>query len=370
MFVLTIEVGFPLSLLAWRLSLQHVSPDFAEYLPEIEHMLLWLTAPLAILICTTLYRLRSGLLPRRWAAPTLATQCAVTSLGSWTAPVGAIITILILIFSCTVLVVLPDPWALPVFGGGAAAGGVSTSLTTPWQIVLGPFLLTLLVGVSIRATIQMGEMAMALQRSRKLLAGLAVVQERVRVAQDLHDTLGQGLTTVGLRAELAARLMMNSPERAAVEIREIQHITERALDDIRHVARGNWQPVFDEELAAGTALLESCGIRCRVSIAGIPNKRIGQIGGWVLREGITNVLKHSSAQECLFEIDTYNDTFRMAIENDGVRRSGEAGGGLAGLTNRVEQVGGNLHFEVTQDGRFRLVVEVPVGGKHDPHTCS
>lgn len=357
-FVVAVEVGFPLSMLAWRFSLQHASPAFASYLQPVEHVLPWLVAPLAILIWVTLRRLRDGRPSWRWTLPVVLAQFAVTLCGQWWEPT----VIVPLIFGCTVLITLPDPWALPAFGVIIAVG-VGTAWTAPWLAILGLLLHNLLVGLAISAVVRMGELAIALRRAQDLLAGFAVVQERARVAQDLHDTLGQDLAAVGLRAELAARLLSSEPGRAAAEIRAVQQMTEQTLDDIRHVARGTWQPVFEDELTTGTALLESAGVRCRVRAAGQPNERTGLVAGWALREGITNILKHSDARECVLTSEIREGVFRLTIENDGVRdSSGQPGCGLTGVDERAAKLGGNLRFGTTGK-RFRLVLEVPIGEK-------
>ncbi|WP_410576805.1 sensor histidine kinase [Amycolatopsis sp. lyj-108] len=356
-FVVAVEIGFPLSLLAWRYSLRQISPSFARYLEPVAHLLPLMAVPLAILIWATLTRLRRGLPSWRWAIPVLLLQFAAVAAGEC----HATTTIPALLFGCTVLVTLRAPWAWPLFGASIAIG-VVLDWTPPWLGMLGLLLHNLLVGAVIYTAVRMAELAVSVRRAQGMLAGFAVVQERARVSRDLHDTLGQELTAVGLRAELAAKLMASDPDRAAREIRSVQQMTERTLDDVRRVAHGEWQPIFDDELATGTALLESAGVRCHISASTTLPDRIGRVAGWVLREGITNVLKHSSARNCQVTVDQLDDVFRLTIDNDGLSgRPGEPGGGLLNITERVAALNGCVRSGVTADARFRLVAEIPIG---------
>lgn len=363
-FVAAVEIGFPLSLLAWRYSLRQVSPVFAEYLEPVAHLLLLVAAPLTILVWATLRRLRRGLPTWRQAAPVLLSQFAIVLAGES----HTTTTIPALLFGCTVLVTMRPSWAWPLFGASIILG-VAASWTSPWLGMLGLLLHNLLVGAVIYAVVRMAELAVAVRRAQDLLAGFAVVQERARVSRDLHDTLGQELTAVGLRAELAARLMTADPVRAAAELRTVQRMTEQTLDGVRKVARGEWQPVFEDELTTGTALLESAGVRCHVSTTTTATERVGRVAGWVLREGITNVLKHSSARTCWVTLDERDGLFRLSIENDGVDgHPGAPGGGLLNITERVGTLDGSVESGPPQRDRFRLTVEIPIGENNDTGT--
>ncbi|WP_328604335.1 histidine kinase [Amycolatopsis sp. NBC_00345] len=356
-FVAAVEVGFPLSLLAWRFSLRQESPELAAHLDPVTHILPFLVIPLVILVWASLRRLRRGLPSWRWTVAVLAVQLAVTVASQH----GVGTTILMLLLGCTILVTVPAPYSWPL-AGVTIAVGVVLNWQLPWLSMLGLLLHNLMIGAVIYTVVRMGEFAIALRRAQDQLAGFAVVQERTRVSRDLHDTLGQQLTAIGLRAELAARLMTAAPGRAAGELRAVQQMTEESLADVRRVARGSWQPVFEDELTTGTALLESAGVRCRVSAGADPAEPTARAAAWALREGITNVLKHSSARTCVLNAELRDGVFRLLVENDGVRdRAREAGCGLTGITERVTKLGGTVRFGPAAGGRFRLAVEIPDG---------
>ncbi|RSM63040.1 hypothetical protein DMH03_13460 [Amycolatopsis sp. WAC 01376] len=354
--VVAVELGFPLSLLAWRYSLRHASPALAAELTPVAHLLPLLAAPLLILIATSLRRLRHGPPPWWWTGAALIIQLAFVLVAADQADT----TVLTLILGCTLLVTLPKPWSWLAFTVTIVLG-VAAHWTAPVPAMLGLLAHNLLSGAVIYSGIRMGEFAVALRKAQDQLAGLAVVRERARVSRDLHDNLGQELTAIGLRAELAARLVLKAPDRAATEIQAVQHSTEKIMDDVRRIARGHWQPVFEDELATGTALLESSGIRCRTRLGTAPGDRIAPIAGWALREGITNVLKHSNAEQCLIITETRNERFRLVIENNGARRAGPPGTGIAGITDRALGLGGHVRAGPAAGKRFRLIVELPNG---------
>ncbi|MFE0019859.1 sensor histidine kinase [Amycolatopsis sp. NPDC059021] len=354
--VVAVELGFPLSLLAWRYSLRHASTVLAAELTPVVHLLPLLAVPLLILIATSLRRLRHGPPPWWWTVSALIIQLALTLVAEHEADT----TVLTLVLGCTLLVTVPGPWSWLMFTATIVTG-VAMQWTAPAAAMLGLLAHNLFAGAVIYSGVRMGEFAVALRRAQDQLAGLAVVRERARVSRDLHDNLGQELTAIGLRAELAARLVHEAPEHAATEIQKVQHITEKVMDDVRRIARGHWQPVFEDELATGTALLESSGVRCRTRLGAVPGARIAPIAGWALREGITNVLKHSSAHHCLISTEIHDERFRMVIENDGVRRTGPPGTGIAGITDRARGLGGHVWSGRVASRRFRLVLEIPDG---------
>ncbi|MET9260835.1 histidine kinase [Amycolatopsis sp. NPDC004079] len=356
LFVAAVEIGFPLSMLAWRSFVFEISPQLAERFPTSERLLTLLLAPTTILVWATWHRLRHGPPPWPRGVVIVLVQLTVIVVTQFQANT----TILNLLLGCTILVTLPPPWAFPLIGV-AILTGIAVNWISAWPAMLGLVLHNLLACAVLYAVVRMGELAVALRRAQDLLAGLAVDQERIRVARELHDKLGQELTAAGLRAELAARLMPQDPGRAAMEIKAVQTLTEQALDGVRQVARSEWQPDFDNELSTGTALLESAGVRCRIEITALPDERIGRVVGWALREGITNVLKHSSARTCLLKTEIREGVFRMTAENDGASGCFSVpGSGLSIIADRVHELGGHAWSGPAGGDRFRLLVELPI----------
>ena len=209
-----------------------------------------------------------------------------------------------------------------------------------------------------------------LKAAREELARLAVSEERLRFARDLHDLLGHSLSLITLKSELAERLLPNTPEntKAAGEVRELQGVARGALKEVREAVSGYRRPSLDEELAGACAMLEAAGIACRIqSEAGeLPSETQATLT-WVVREGVTNVVRHSRASRCDIRLWRDGDRVHTEVDDDG-RGSGSGrwgdgvgGSGLSGLAERVEESGGRLEAGPRSRGGFRLRVDLPVG---------
>ncbi|MFI1657765.1 sensor histidine kinase [Streptomyces sp. NPDC020472] len=199
-----------------------------------------------------------------------------------------------------------------------------------------------------------------LGRSQEIQARLAVAEERLRFARDLHDVLGRNLTVIALKSELAAAL--SGPGAPADQMVEIQRIAHQSQEEVRAVVTGYRAADLSTELEGARAVLHSAGIRCRVSDpegigAGAP-----QALGWAVREGVTNVLRHSEARQCLVALSSHEDMVTLTIENDGVHGPlvpGTGGNGLAGLRERLAPLGGTVQARADDAGDFLLTVRMP-----------
>ena len=145
-----------------------------------------------------------------------------------------------------------------------------------------------------------------LRATQQELARLAVEDERSRVARDLHDILGHSLTVITVKAELAGRLVAADPARAAAEIADVEDLARGALADVRSTVSGFRGVSIATELAGARVALESAGIRASVpGTADVVPADARELFGWVVREGVTNVVRHSGATEA---------TIRLAAE--------------------------------------------------------
>ena len=133
---------------------------------------------------------------------------------------------------------------------------------------------------------------------------LAIVEERERVARDVHDVLGHSLTVVTVKAELAERLVDLDPERAKGELAEIQALSRQALAEIRATVGGLRVARLGDELASARTALAGAGIEAHVpDDPGAVDPRHRTVLAWVLREATTNVVRHSDADACWVELD-------------------------------------------------------------------
>jgi two-component system sensor histidine kinase DesK len=196
--------------------------------------------------------------------------------------------------------------------------------------------------------------------TRAQLAELAIGAERLRVARDLHDVLGQSLTAVSLKGELALRLLTSDVHRARQELADITTLAGEALEDVRAVALDQRPVSLGRETSSAAALLRTAGIDAHVHVAvDRVAPTIESLLGWAVREGVANVLRHSAASRCAIRISRSDRAVRLEIANDGAIGPAGHGSGLAGLAARAEAVHGTAHVDRTADGWFRLHVTVP-----------
>jgi two-component system sensor histidine kinase DesK len=210
-----------------------------------------------------------------------------------------------------------------------------------------------------------------LQSARTELAELAIAQERLRVSRDLHDLVGQSLSAVSLRGDLALRLLDADPAAAEAEIAILTATARDALHNVLTVTSDSGAADLGTEAEGARALLAAAGIEARVelTLAGLPLAAM-TVFAWALREGVTNVLRHSEATECSIAVaPTSGAMVRLEIVNDGVRTpaadgrvspaSQVTGNGLTGLAERAKTFSGELTAGVLPGGLFRLCVDVP-----------
>ncbi len=248
------------------------------------------------------------------------------------------------------------------------AAAVGSMLVIPIVSHLGPYgtaylaLSTLVLGLVIFGLARLAQLVRYVYSRRSELAQLAVMKERERFARDLHDLLGYSLSAITLKAELARRLVSSSPARARDELSEVIDVARQALADTRLVAHGYRNINLAKEASAVAALLADAGIDAQVEInCGPLDEAVDTVLATVLREAVTNILRHSTAQNCSVEAGYVGETIRLRVVNDGVLRSPTADtrhGGLENLTARLETIGGRLTV-TSCDGQFDLLAEVP-----------
>ncbi|HXW88580.1 MAG TPA: sensor histidine kinase [Streptosporangiaceae bacterium] len=276
-----------------------------------------------------------------------------------------------------------------VFSSAACAGaGFGVAFTsdvgfggTLAATVIGPIVAFLAYGAGRRV-----EAVSALRRARADLARTAVAEERLRIARDLHDLLGHSLSLITLKAELASRVIATDPDRAAAEITELESVARQSLSDVRAAVAGYRQPDLAAELDSAKQLLDSAGIASDITAAnagGLPHA-VDAALAWAVREGTTNVVRHSKATHVAISVSTGPATVTAeitdngppaddgpprprlgqdAVPSDGGGRIRLGGSGLAGLAERIQGLGGELLAGAVAPRGFRLRVVVPLGSQ-------
>jgi two-component system sensor histidine kinase DesK len=240
---------------------------------------------------------------------------------------------------------------------------VPTALTgRPWValVALGT---TLFFAFTVRASLWLLGVVVEVDRSRAAQGELAVAEERLRFSRDVHDVLGRHLSAIAVQAELAATLAERGDERAAARMLEVREHAHDALREARELARGYRDTSLQRELEGAQSLLRAAGIATSVDTAGL-DPAWHEAAGWVVRETVTNVLRHSRATQVTIRC---TDTGVLEVRNDGAplptstsTGSGTGGSGLIGLRERLAALGATLRAE--RDGaEFVVSVDLPAG---------
>ncbi|WP_185069864.1 sensor histidine kinase [Nonomuraea jabiensis] len=313
---------------------------------------LWPAVPLAVIVFMQL-RSVEGRHPVALSIMAVLTFAPVPLFGqSWLGVAGFLAGPILLAF----------PWAaaLPLVAAVVAvvaAAGVLLGLPVP--LTVNYAISTVVTGLVVYGLLKLAQLARELHESRDGPARAAVVEERLRAARDLHDLLGHTLAAILLKCELARRL---DAGRARKELDDVLSMTEQAMRDLRTVSGGRQELSLATEAESARSLLATAGIDVRLDLG---HDTLGGEAdttlGIVLREAVTNVLRHSSARRCTITTSVRDGAVRLSVRNDGARaaegRRGSAG--IGNLTTRLTALDGRLAVS-QEDGCFELTATVPI----------
>ena len=258
---------------------------------------------------------------------------------------------------------------------GISVGTTGSLARVDWLQIVPLVLLVRGLGVDMIGVTRLSGAIRELHTAREELAHLKVEEERLRVARDLHDLLGHTLSLIALKSKLAGRLLEKEPTcptatRAAQEIREVEHVAHQSLREVREAVAGYRQPTLISELDGARQLLEAAGITCSLDYTPLSLPPVTDtVLAWTVREGVTNVIRHSRAQHCVIRLLREHNTVHAEVINDGNLRErsenipAHEGLGLSGLTERVTALGGRIEagpLQVPGKAGFRLWVELPI----------
>lgn len=238
------------------------------------------------------------------------------------------------------------PWrqarvALPVWG--LILLGVAAASQTLFPAVMA--LIGVSVGLAMGGGIESGRVASRLSRAEQRVSVLAVAAERERIGRDLHDILGHSLTAISIKSDLAVRLVDQDPVAAKAQLGEINDVARQALADVRATASGFRQTRVATEVASARSVLMAAGIEARVPTAIEPlGDQVSELFGYVVREAVTNVVRHSEATTCTIAVGA--TAVSVTDDGQGFHERG-SGSGLDGLTERVAAARGQLLVEST-----------------------
>ncbi len=274
---------------------------------------------------------------------------------------------MIVFLTASAVLVFPAALGWPLFVLCAAAETAVFHHYSPrWADTVYAGVESVLIPLIVIGLSRMSGMIVQLHRSREELSRLAVAAERLRFARDLHDVVGFSLSAISLKCELAYRLLADAPAKAQEELAEILGTSRKALADVRSVSRGYREMSLSGEADAAVSMLAAAGIRTQLQYdCGALPGPVDTALAAALREGLTNMLRHSKAERCVIGAGVHEGTVRLTLANDGVGRAGRtprtvSDGGLTVLERRLAALGGTLAHAPGEDGWFRLEAAVPL----------
>jgi two-component system, NarL family, sensor histidine kinase DesK len=255
----------------------------------------------------------------------------------------------------------------------AVAGAVITAVTlviaaegallhlTPWLWGIWSFLAAgvgignLFTALRIRANKRLG-------LAQDQIEHLAKVAERERIARDLHDVLGHTLSVVVLKSELAGKLMGSDTERARREIGEVEQIARKALSEVREAIRGYRAEGLFAEIARARRTLDAAGVSLDCQTEGVRLEPAEEsVLSLVLREAITNILRHAGATRCRLEVAADDRSTVLRVEDNGRGAIEREGNGIRGMRERVEALGGRLEIDSRQGTHLTIAIPARAG---------
>lgn len=208
-----------------------------------------------------------------------------------------------------------------------------------------------------------GKLEEQLEDANKRISELVKQEERQRIARDLHDTLGQRLSLIGLKSDLARKLIYKDPEQAKQELKDVQQTARTALNEVRKMVSSMRGIRLKDELTHVKQLLDAAQIEMKVEQKeGLSNVSLflENILSMCLKETVTNVVKHSKATICHIRFQqTMNEIMIVVRDNGkGIEKDDIGkGNGLLGIRERLEFVNGSLDID-SKDGTT-IIMRVP-----------
>ncbi|HWO98074.1 MAG TPA: sensor histidine kinase [Bacillus sp. (in: firmicutes)] len=254
---------------------------------------------------------------------------------------------------------------------------ISTCVSINYSIVLQqplflkqlPFVIiiwisVILVPFSIRNRKERGQLEEKLEDANKRISELVKLEERQRIARDLHDTLGQKLSLIGLKSDLARKLIAKDPEQARNELKDVQQTARTALNEVRKMVSSMRGIRLKDEIVRVKQILKAARIDF-VSNQEFTLTNVSllteNILSMCLKEAVNNVVKHSGASTCSISVEQSENETALIVQDDGVFNGLEdcfaRGHGLNGMKERLEFVNGSL--DIITEGGTTLIIKVP-----------
>ncbi|MER5445345.1 sensor histidine kinase [Streptomyces sp. NPDC002766] len=250
--------------------------------------------------------------------------------------------------------------------GVALLAGVVSTARDGWNglnIAYATFISTMVTA----AILSLSEAVRELRAAREQLAHQAVEKERLRFSRDLHDLLGHTMSVIVVKSEAARRLAPRDLDAALAQITDIESVGRQALTEIREAVTGYREGSLGTELDRARSVLEAADVEPVVRRSGTPlAPQTEVLLGWVVREAVTNVVRHAGATRCEITVDGTSEQVRLTVDDDGggepafPSSPGVGGTGLKGLAERLAAAGGSLRAGPSSRGGFTVTAELPL----------
>jgi two-component system sensor histidine kinase DesK len=305
--------------------------------------------------------LRGGTTPDPRSAFVLFLQVSLVAISSLAADEQGLVGLVFVCVSAIFLLRSPRALLVPLFATAVIL--LVPRIVPGWEPIDDLVISVFLASVAVYGFTQLVQRNRQLALAQDEVAVLAVERERERIARDMHDILGHSLTVIAVKSELAGKLFDVDADRARAEIAEVQGLARAALADVRGMVSATRAVTLAGELAGARQAFDSAGVQADVpgSVDQVPD-RLRELFAWALREGTTNVIRHSAATRV--RVTMTEDT--LVVDDDGYGPANTAvmpGNGLRGLTERARQVGAHVEVSASPWGGYQLLVTTKNGAR-------
>ncbi|MDT8979374.1 sensor histidine kinase [Paenibacillus sp. chi10] len=202
-----------------------------------------------------------------------------------------------------------------------------------------------------------------LEDANKRIADLVKLQERHRIARDLHDTLGQKLSLIGLKSDLAGKLIHKNPGRAQAEINDVRQTARTALKEVRELVTQMRGTRLEDELFRIKQILKAAQIEFSLEGGKLANISLlyENVLSMCLKEAVTNIVKHSNATSCSIQFESSQAELKVKVQDNGVGMDTSlqsTGNGLLGMKERLEFI--NASMDIVCDQGTAIIIQVPI----------
>ncbi|MGZ9582967.1 sensor histidine kinase [Paenibacillus marinisediminis] len=232
---------------------------------------------------------------------------------------------------------------------------------------LSPFVIVMLLSpYGVRSMLKRSSLERELDCAKEQISELVKSEERLRIARDLHDTLGHTLSLLTLKSQLVGRLLDKDPERARLEVKEMEQTSRAALKQVRELVADMRTLTLKEELAHVEKILLAAGIEYRYEgDRGFDHvSALNQnIASYCIREAVTNIVKHSQASVCSFRVQIDDGALSVCVRDDGIgmRTDNVQGNGMMGMKERLGVIGGDISWKMdSHSNGTQVAFSIPI----------